>query len=144
VPRAVLPVGFEQFQRRSFVNYQFNRAYALGFADHAELCGAASQVRSPQHCVSVFEDLSRRAAADGRQRQATSYLRVAEFFTPPRSAAKVERYRRYQDLFDFAFADDGLIRHEVPYGDATLPADLLPAAGRSTRGTVIMHGGLTH
>ena len=64
MPRAVLPVGFEQFQRRSFVNYQFNRAYALGFADHAELCGAASQVRSPQHCVSVFEDLSRRAAAD--------------------------------------------------------------------------------
>lgn len=141
VPRAVLPVGFEQFHRRDFINYQFNRAHALGFADRTELSGAASQVKSPQHTVSVFEDLSRRAAADGRLRQATSYLRVAEFFTPPRSAAKVERYRRYRDLFDVAFAGDGLVRQEVPYGGAALPAYLLPAAGRSRRGTVIMHGG---
>jgi pimeloyl-ACP methyl ester carboxylesterase len=141
VPRAVLPVGFERFHRRAFVNYQLNRAYALGFADRDELLGAASQVRAPQDCVLEFEDLSRRASADGRPRQATSYLRVAEFFTPPRTAAKVERYRRYRDLFDIGFTGDGLVRHEVPYAGAALPAYLLPAVGPATRGTVLVHGG---
>ena len=86
VPRATLPVGFERFHRRAFLNYQFNRAYGLGFADRDELARAASRVSSPQDCVSEFEDLSGRAVADGRLRHATSYLRVAEFFTPPRSA----------------------------------------------------------
>jgi len=33
VPLARFPVGFEKFHRRSFINYQLNRAYALGYAD---------------------------------------------------------------------------------------------------------------
>ncbi len=141
MPLAVLPVGFEQFHRRAFLNYQFNRAHALGFTDRAELHDAASSVGSPQECATVFENLSGRAAADGRLREATSYLRVAEFFTPPRSAAKTERYRRYRDLFDVAFAGDGLTRHEVPYAGAALPAYRLPAVGPAAQGTVIIHGG---
>ena len=44
--------------------------------------------------MAVFEDLSTHAVADGRLRHAVGYLRLAEFFTPPRSAAKTERYRR--------------------------------------------------
>jgi hypothetical protein len=96
---------------------------------------------SPHECVSVFENLSRRAAVDGRLQQATSYLRVAEFFTPPRSSAKAERYRRYRELFDIAFTSDGLTRHEVPYVGATLPAYRLPAVGPATGGTAIVHGG---
>jgi pimeloyl-ACP methyl ester carboxylesterase len=83
----------------------------------------------------------RRAAVDGRLQQATSYLRVAEFFTPPRSSAKAERYRRYRELFDIAFTSDGLTRHEVPYVGATLPAYRLPAVGPATGGTAIVHGG---
>ncbi len=58
MPLAVLPVGFEQFHRRPFLNYQFNRAHALGFTDRDELHDAASSVRSPHECVSVFENLS--------------------------------------------------------------------------------------
>jgi hypothetical protein len=72
-----LPVGFERFHRRAFLNYQFNRAHALGFADRDELHEAASRVSSVQDCAAVFDALSQRAAAEGRTRNATSYLRLA-------------------------------------------------------------------
>jgi pimeloyl-ACP methyl ester carboxylesterase len=136
-----LPVGFQQFHRRAFLNYQFNRAYGLGLADRCDLYDAGQRARSATDCVTVFETLSRRAAADGRERQALGYIRLAEFFTPPRSPAKIERYRRFRALFDDAFLGDGLARHQVPYAGAALPAYVLRAAGSSSRGTVLLHGG---
>ena len=138
---ARLPVGFERFHRRSFFNYQFNRANALGYADGDELREAAAQVRSPRDCVNVFEALSTQAEHDSRLRNATSYLRVAEFFTPPRDPGKVSRYRRYRELFDSAFGGSGAVRHEVAYDDAALPAYRLAAIGQPSRGTVLVHGG---
>jgi pimeloyl-ACP methyl ester carboxylesterase len=136
-----LPVGFEHFHRRSFVNYQLNRAHALGYADREELREAAATIRSREDCVAVFEALSAKAEGNGRLRNATSYLRVAEFFTPPRSAEKVPRYRRYRRLFDMAFASSGAVRHEVPYSTAFLPAYRYPAIGGTSRGTVLLCGG---
>lgn len=135
-----LPVGFELFHRRGFLNYQLNRAHALGFADRDELLAAAARVRSAGDCVVVFEALSRQAAADGRAVNATGYMRVAEFFTPPRSAAKAERYRRYRELFDTLVAGTGVVRHDVPFAGAFLPAYLLPTTRRAAAGTVLVHG----
>jgi pimeloyl-ACP methyl ester carboxylesterase len=135
-----LPVGFEAFHRNAFLNYQLNRAHALGFADRDELRDAARSVRSLADCVDVFTSLSELAEAEGRLRNATSYLRIAEFFTPKRSGAGVPTYRRFRALFDRAFGDAGPARHEIPYGTATLPAYLLHAVGPS-RGTVLLHGG---
>jgi pimeloyl-ACP methyl ester carboxylesterase len=136
-----LPAGFERFHRQDFVNYQLNRAHALGFADRHELVDAAAHVRSTDDCVTVFETLSNRAAAETRPRHATGYARIAEFFTPPRSAEKTNRYRRYLKLFDTTFADAAIIRHEIPYAGAALPAYSLPAAGTPTGDTVLLHGG---
>lgn len=136
-----LPVGFEHFHRRDFINYQFNRAYALGFADRGELYGAAARVRSAADCIAVFEDLSARSAVAGRTRHAAGYLRLAEFFTPPRSEQKPERYRRLRKLYEAAFAGAGVVRHEVSYASASLPAYRLPAAGPGARSTVLLHGG---
>lgn len=135
-----LPVGFERFHRQNFVNYQLNRANALGFADRHELVDAAAHIRSIDDCVTVFEALSSRAAAEARPRHAAGYERIAEFFTPPRSAEKTDRYRRYLKLFDSAFAG-ALIRHQIPYADAALPAYSLPAVGTPRGGTVLLHGG---
>lgn len=134
-------MGFERFHRRSFVNYQLNRAHALGYAERDELREAAAVIRSQDDCVAVFEALSARAERDGRLRNATSYLRLAEFFTPHRSDQKVPRYRRYRALFDAAFRDSGAVRHDVAYGDAALPAYRLPAIGGLPDGTVLLHGG---
>ncbi len=138
---AKFPVGFERFHRRSFFNYQINRAYALGYAEPDELRRAAARIRSEEDCVAAFEALSGQAERDGRLRNATSYLRVAEFFTPPRSTEKVPRYRRYRQLFDAAFGGDGVVRRNVAYAGATLPAYSYPALGGPSRGTVLLHGG---
>jgi pimeloyl-ACP methyl ester carboxylesterase len=138
---ARFPVGFEKFHRRSFFNYQLNRAYGLGYAERDELHQAAVRIRSQDDCVTTFVALSAQAERENRLRNATSYLRVAEFFTPPRSAEKVPRYRRYRQLFDAAFGDSGVVRHDVAYAGASLPAYSYPAMGGSSRGTVLLHGG---
>jgi pimeloyl-ACP methyl ester carboxylesterase len=140
IPPQPLPIGFQAFHRRSFVNYQLNRAHSLGFADGTELRQAAARIRSADDCVRVFDELSARAAAGGRLRFATGYLRIAEFFTPGRSPEKLRRYRGYRQLFDAAFSDLGLVRLEVPYDGAFLPAYRLAADGPS-QGTVLVHGG---
>ncbi len=138
---ATFPIGFEKFHRRSFVNYQLNRAYALGYAQRDELHSAAARIRSQGDCVTVFEELSRQAERDGRLRNATSYLRVAEFFTPPRSPEKVRRYRRYRQLFHAAFGGGGVVRHDIAYAGGSLPAYRYPALGAPSRGAVLLHGG---
>ncbi len=135
-----LPIGFHHFHKRRFINYQLNRAHALGFADSNHLKGAATRVRTREDCVREFDALSLRAEQSGATRQATTYLRLAVFFTPP-GKEKLERYRRYRSLFDEGFTGGGLARHEVPYDRSALPAYLLPAAGGTRRGTVLLHGG---
>jgi hypothetical protein len=139
-----LPVGFERFHPRAFVNYQLNRAYALGFADHKELHAAAARVKAIDDCVAVFEDLASRAVADGRTRDATSYLRLAEFFTPPRSAAKRERYRRFRDLFDVAFAGGGMVRHGFHTPPPRFPPICFRHVGRLFEAQCCCTAGLTH
>lgn len=134
-----LPLGFEAFHRDAFLNYQLNRAHALGFADREELRRSAAGIESLDQCAEVFGALAERAETERRLRNATSYLRLAEFFTPKRCGGAVSIYRRYRALFDRAFGDRGAIRHAVPYGTATLPAYQLRAARPA--GTVLLHGG---
>ena len=141
VEPARLPVGFERFHRDAFLNYQLNRAHALGYADRDELGATASRIRSFADAAAAFTALADRCEAEGRLRNATSYLRIAEFFTRKEGGAGVPVYRRYRGLFDRAFADDGAIRHEVPYAGVTIPAYRLPASGSAGRGTVLFHGG---
>jgi pimeloyl-ACP methyl ester carboxylesterase len=135
-----LPVGFETFHRRRFINYQMNRAHALGFADAAELRDAATEIRSIRDCVSVMEARSDRAEADHRLVHAVGYLRIAEFFTPGSSPEKLVRYQRYRRLFDAAFDDSWIVRHEVPHAGSSLPAYVLGAT-QPARGTILLHGG---
>src|SRR5690606_22580198 len=124
---AELPRGFAAFHRDRFLNYQLNRAHALGYADGDELRDAAQAIRALDQCPAVFSALSDRAAAAGRLRHATSYLRLAEFFTRKRGGAGVPIYRRYRASFDRAFGGDGAVRHAVPYRHASLPAYRLAA-----------------
>lgn len=141
IPPIQLPVGFESFHKKRFVNYQLNRAHSLGYARRDELADAAARVRGAGDCARVLDDLSACARHDGRPANAASYLRIAEFFTPGRSPEKVARYRRYRDLFDEATDHVGLERHEVPYPGGSLPAYRLPAQGPERLGSVLVHGG---
>lgn len=134
------PVGFERFHRKAFVNYQLNRAHALGYAAVLDLRSAAARVRSREDCVRVFDALADGAEAEERLRNAASYQRIAEFFTPPRSPEKRDRYIRYRALFDRGFPDVAATRAEIPYADRFLSAYRLPGMGQSA-GTVLVHGG---
>ena len=136
-----LPVGFERFHRRAFVNYQLNRAHALGYADREELRAAAASIDGRDDCVRVFDDLASAAERAGRLRHAASYQRIAEFFTPGTDPLKVARYLRYRALFDSGFADTGATREDVAYQGASLPAYRLAAHGGVSRGVVLLHGG---
>jgi pimeloyl-ACP methyl ester carboxylesterase len=136
-----LPVGFQRFHSQKFINYQLNRAHALGYANRDRLLEAAGKIRNFEDCVKVFEGISAEAETEGKLRQATSYLRLAEFFTPQSSEAKIHTYKRYRLLFDRAFADAGATRYEVPYQGAALPAYRLPSTENTSRGTVLFHGG---
>ena len=93
-----------------------------------------------QLCPSV-RVVGRRSRACGRLRHAVGYLRLAEFFTSPRAPEKVERYRRYRDLFEAAVPDGGFTRHAVRYAEGQLPVYRLPAVSTQVHGAVLLHGG---
>lgn len=91
--------------------------------------------------MTAFEALSAEVAEAGRLQNATSYLRLTEFFTPTCAEEKVPRYRRYRELFNAAFADSGVVRHDVGYAGSALPAYWLGAIGGPSQGVVLLHGG---
>lgn len=136
-----LPVGFQAFHRKPFVNYQLNRAHALGYARPQDLHEVATRIGSAADAAPAFQALAENATAEGRLANATAYLRLVEFFSAPRSREKVEAYHRYRRSFDAAFADDEIRRVEVSYGDSSLPAYRLVGVGEGARGTVLLHGG---
>jgi pimeloyl-ACP methyl ester carboxylesterase len=136
-----LPVGFEDFHKQKFINYQLNRAHALGYAERRRLYEAAREIGGFADCVEVFNRVSAETVAEEKLRYAASYLRLAEFFTPQFSDAKLQTYQSYRALFDQAFTDSGVVRHEVPYQESTIPAYLLGSLRDTTRGTVLVHGG---
>lgn len=139
---AELPVGFQRFHRRQFFNYQLNRAHSLGYAHAEELRDVVQRVRRPTECADVFGSLSKVAEDEGRLRNATSYQRISEFFTPPEgSLSKVAAYTRYRELFDRGFARSGVVRHDVPFANDSLPAYAYPASTGASLGTVVLHGG---
>lgn len=140
-PLTELPVGSRRFHRSAFVDYQFNRMYGLGYADPDELGAAARRIRSPREAPAVLHELSAHARAEGRLRHATSYLRGAEFFTPHDSPDKRSTYREYRALFDLAFADVPMCRHEIPYEGGALPAYHLLTSKGSAKHAVLVHGG---
>ena len=135
------PVGYVRFHRKPFLNYQLNRAHALGYAAADDLRTAAAAIRSRDDCVRVFEELATRVEAEGRLHHAVSYQRIAEFFTPPRSAEKLDRYRRYRELFDRGFPYVAAQREEIPYDGGYLSAYRLRSLGGAAAGTVLLHGG---
>lgn len=134
------PAGFRELHPDPFLNYQLNRLHGEGYVALDELEEAAARIRTFEDWVDAFNELADRAEAQGRLRNAAFYVRAAEFFTPPDTPKRRATYERFVSLFDRAFADEGIERHEVPYRDGVLPAARLRARGPE-RGTVLLFGG---
>ncbi len=136
-----LPLGFESFHRRRFINYQLNRLHALGFAKKDEIYAVAARIRTVEDYVQEFDALSLRAEAEGRAENAAFYARAAEMFSVHGSPEKRRRYERFIALFDRAFANARMKRHNVRYEDGFLPARRLAPGSGEARGTVLFFGG---
>ncbi|MDC0746574.1 alpha/beta hydrolase [Polyangium mundeleinium] len=140
MPAPQLPIGFQHFHPNDFVNYQLNRAHALGTLPRATAERGAAQIERPEDVPAVFGALAGEAEREGRWTEAAGCARLAEFFTPRPSDVQVAAYERYRGLWDRAVADEGITRHEVPFEGAFLPALTRPAVG-ARRGTVLVFGG---
>ena len=89
--------------------------------------------------MAVLEDLSTHAVADGRLRHAIGYLRLAEFFTPPRSAAKTDGTAG--SLHCLTSRSLAAARYDTRFRTR---ASLLPIGcppRRRSGGAVLIHGG---
>lgn len=153
-----LPVGFHTFARKPFVNYQLNRWWSLGYTSFDDIAEAGRRIRTFEDNRVVFRELAARARSEDRLRNAAFYLRAAEFLTSPHDPDKGALYEEFAATFAEAFADDGIVHHEVPYpagatgrgtgsARAALSAWRLPANGAraggsdGSLGTVVIHGG---
>ena len=136
-----LPIGYQQFHQEKFYNYQMNRLHALGYARQADIEKAAAKIKTRANYVQAFTQLAEEAKADGRLKNAASYLRAAEFFAKHGSPQREAIYQDFHETFYAAFADEGIIRHEVPYDHSFLPAMELQAASRPAQGTILLFGG---
>lgn len=136
-----LPIGYQQFHKEKFFNYQMNRLHALGYARQADIEKAAAQIKTRADYVRAFTQLAQEAKADGRFKNAAFYLRAAEFFVDHTSPRRKAIYQDFHDTFYTAFADEGIAQHEVPYHRSFLPAMELPAAAQPAKGTILLFGG---
>src|SRR5512136_956955 len=98
-----LPVGFQQFHKNQFYNFQLNRWYSEGFTRLEDLQRAGAAIKSNDDYTHIFEVLATEAAAEGRLKNAAFYIRAAEFLTKPSDPNKLPLYDRFIDTFYRAF-----------------------------------------
>jgi pimeloyl-ACP methyl ester carboxylesterase len=128
-----------RFHREPFIDYQLQRAHALGTLPADIARRGAARVRRLHDVPAVFGALADDAERGGRWAEAAGCARVAEFFTARPSDAQVAAYERYNRAWERAFGA-GTERHSVPYGDGALPAYRRPARGER-RGVLLAFGG---
>lgn len=109
-----LPVGYFQFHKDAFINYQLNRWYSLGYTRREDIAGAGARIRTFEEYVGAFTQLAEEAITENRLKNAAFYYRAAEFLVAPTDSRKLPLYEQFNDLFYRAFADEPIERHKVP------------------------------
>ena len=136
-----LPVGYFQFHKNSFFNYQLNRWYSLGYTVKEEIEQIGLKIETFSDYVKEFSLASQKAIRENRLKNAAFYLRASEFLIEPDNQEKLPVYEKFLELFDFAFKEENFQRHKVPYKNSFLSAIYLPAQTSSKKGTLIGCGG---
>lgn len=91
-----LPRGFHRFHADDFVNYQLNRAHALGTLSQSTVKRASAQIARPKDVPVVLGMLADEAERERRWIEAAGCARVAEFFTSRPADEQVGAYERYR------------------------------------------------
>lgn len=139
--KTTLPVGFHEFHRNKFFNFQLNRWYSLGYTRLEDIERAAAGIKNFDDYIQAFVCLAEKAQADGRLENAAFYYRAAGFLANPSSPDKIMLYDKFIELFYEAFREDNIERHKIEYENGFLPAMRLSHVGKIKKGTVLIHGG---
>jgi pimeloyl-ACP methyl ester carboxylesterase len=139
--KAKLPVGFHQFNRDRFINFQVNRLYSLGFSRLLDLKKVGAGIETFGDYTRGFAGLAEEAEAQGRIENAAFYYRAAEFLTKPSNPEKLRLYDKFIDLFYRAIKEDNIERTQIPYKNGFLPVMRLVPLSRPCKGIVVIHGG---
>lgn len=132
-----LPIGFQEFHKNKFLNYQLNRWYSLGYSKLEDIQLVGSKIRSFDDYIKEFRIASDNAKKEGRLKNAATYLRASEFLISPDDDRKIPVYKEFIDLFDTAFHDENFERHKIPFNGSFLSAIRIPSKTRETKGTII-------
>jgi pimeloyl-ACP methyl ester carboxylesterase len=139
--KPILPVGFHQFHKNKFYNYQLNRWYSLGYTRIEDIQKAATAINSFDSYRNNFALLAQEAVTEKRLKNAAFYFRAAEFLTNPSHPDKIPLYNQFRDAFYVGFQEDNIERYTIAYEKGFLSAMRLAPAKGTSKGTVVIHGG---
>ena len=136
----IFPVGYEKFHKKQLFNFQLNRPYSFGYARFEDLKEVGQKIKTFTNWKKEMLLLAEKAISEERLMNAAFYYRAAEFYTKSNNSEKNILYNRFIELFDKAFKNDGIERHQVPYENAFLSSLRIPPSD-TIKGTIVIHGG---
>jgi pimeloyl-ACP methyl ester carboxylesterase len=134
------PVGYHNFHKAQFFNFQLNRWHSIGLARYEDMLEAGKNIRKYEDWKPVMIRIAEQAERENRLMNAAICYRSTEFYTLYQDPDKEQLYDKFSELFNQAFAQDQIQRFEIPYQDGFLPAIKVPPASEK-KGTIVLHGG---
>jgi len=134
------PVGYHQFHKTQFFNFQLNRWHSIGFARYEDMLKAGKNIQKYEDWKPEMIRIAEIAERENRLMNAAIYYRSAEFFTLYQDPDKELLYDKFSKLFYKAFESDHIQRFEIPYEDGYLPA-IKVSPTQEKKGTIVLHGG---
>jgi pimeloyl-ACP methyl ester carboxylesterase len=134
------PVGYHQFHKTQFFNFQLNRWCSVGLARHEDMLEAGRNIKKYEDWKPEMVSIAEKAVRENRLLNAAIYYRSAEFYTLYQDPDKEMLYDKFIEYFYQALESDNIQRFKVPYQDAYLPAIKVLPNGEK-KGTILLHGG---
>ena len=119
--------GFRKYHSDITLNFMLNRM--SGDVDPDELGEFAKGIEGLDGWIEAALSAGESAQAAGRQREAGSYFRGAEFFMAPDHPRKAEAYDRYMAAFADTYPEAEDLRSSVSYQGGELALIDVPAVG---------------
>lgn len=130
--------GYSTFHQDIFLNSMLNRMAWLTPTE--ELDVVARRIKTFDDFVPEILKEAELAERKGRLKEASAYLRGAEFFMDTSTQQKTEVYNRFVELHDMAFPEIVDYRNKIPYQSGMLPVVDIPAKSEE-RGVILAHTG---
>jgi pimeloyl-ACP methyl ester carboxylesterase len=138
--KSQFPVGYHNFHKTQFFNFQLNRWHSIGLARFEDMLEVGKHIKKYEDWKPEMIRIGRQAEIEGRLMNAAIYYRSAEFYTLYQDPDKEPLYDKFSQLFYQAFIDDQIQKFKIPYEEGYLPA-IRVSPGGEKKGTIVMHGG---